>query len=95
LWPPPRKHIGYDIAHLFALAEELCSSNLVHRIVGVLEDVELVGYDAASRNPLRHTQPERLPHVHTGGLDAYALPASELRPEVLVQRLLLPLLPKP
>jgi hypothetical protein len=33
--------------------------------------------------------------AHTSGLDAFALPASELRPEILVQRLLLPLLPKP
>ncbi len=84
-----------DIAHFPAFTEELCPPHLVHRIVGVLDDVELVVYDAACRNPLLNTAPERLPHVHTSGLDALPLPASELRPEVLVQGLLLPLLPKP
>src|SRR5664280_511334 len=82
-------------SHLPPLAEELCPPHLVHRIVGVLDDVELVVYDAARRSPLLNTEPERLPHVHAGGLDAFALPASELGPEILVQRFLLPLLPNP
>src|SRR5437763_6862601 len=65
------------------------------RVVGVLENVELVINDAASRNPLRHTEPERFPHVHAGRLNAFALTAAQLRSEELVQRFLLPLLAKP
>src|SRR6266496_6635985 len=84
-----------DIAHLPPFTEELRPPHFVHRIVGVLDDVELVVYDAARRSPVLNAEPERIPHVHTGSLDAFALPASELRPEILVQRLLLALLPKP
>src|SRR5256885_7630890 len=58
-----------DIAHLSPFAEELCPPHFVHRIVGVLDDVELVVYDAAPRSPLLNTQPERLPHVHASRLD--------------------------
>src|SRR5438874_1741285 len=61
----------------------------------MLDDVELVIDDAARRSPLLNTQTERLPHVHASRLDAFALPASELRPEILVQRFPLPFLPKP
>src|SRR5580700_2746340 len=35
-----------DIAHLPPFAEELCPPHFVHRVVGVLDDVELVVYDA-------------------------------------------------
>src|ERR1700733_5284006 len=84
-----------DIAHLPPFAEELCPPHFVHRVVGVLDDVELVVYDAALRSPLLNTDPERLPHVHTGRLDALALPSAELGSEVFVQRPLLPLLAKP
>src|SRR5262249_9106331 len=69
--------------------------HLVHRVVGVLHDVELVIHDAASGNPLLQAQPERCPHVHAGRLDASPLAASQLRSEELVQRLLLSFLAEP
>src|ERR1700728_685049 len=79
-----------DIAHLPPFAEELCPPHFVHRIVGVLDNVELVVHDATLPSPLLNTEPERLPHVHAGRLDALALPSAELGREILVQRLLLP-----
>jgi hypothetical protein len=63
--------------------------------MGVLQDVELVVDDLALWHPLLDAQPVRLPHVHTRGLDAAPLPATQLLPEELIQRLLLPLPPKP
>src|SRR4029077_351221 len=83
------------ITHLPPFAEELRSPHLVHSVVSVLDDVELVMNDAAYWNPFLHTQPERLPHVHAGRLDASSLTAPNLRSEELVQRLLLPFLAKP
>jgi len=41
-----------QIAHLRPFAEELGAPDLVHRVIGVLEDVELVIDDAALRSPL-------------------------------------------
>src|SRR5262252_7041279 len=77
-------------AHLPPLAEKLCSPHLIHRVVGVLEDVELVIDYAAPRHPLLQAETKRLPHIYAGRLDAFPLPASQLSSEVFVQRLFLP-----
>src|SRR5580658_8445353 len=71
-----------DIAHLLPFAEELCPPHLVHRVVGMLDNVELVIYDAAGWSPLLNAQPKRFPHVHAGRRDAFTLPSAELPPEV-------------
>src|SRR5678815_4667877 len=84
-----------DIPHLPPFAEKLCPPHLFHCFVSVLDDVEFVIYDPALRSPLLNAEPERFPHVDTGSFDAFALPASQLRAEILIQRLFLPVLPKP
>jgi hypothetical protein len=75
--------------------DHAATPDLFYRVVGVLDDMEFVIDDTASRNPLLDTQPKRFPHVHAARFDASALSASQLRSEELVQRLLLPFLAKP
>jgi hypothetical protein len=77
------------------LPEEFRLAHFVDSIVGVLHDMELVVDDLALGHPLLDAQPERFPHVYTDSLNAFSLPADQLATEVLVQRLLLPLLAKP
>jgi hypothetical protein len=43
--------------------------------------MEFVKDDLAVRNPLENAERERLPHVHTGRLDALALKRTHLRAE--------------
>src|SRR5258707_15517220 len=77
------------------LEENLCTPHLIHRVVGVLDDVELVIDDAARGSPLLDAETERLPHIYADRLDAFALPAPQLSSEEFVQRLFLPFLPHP
>src|SRR6516165_1164257 len=80
---------------LWSLPEELRLSHLIDRIIGVLQDMELVVHDLALRHPLFNAFAEWLPHVHTRRLNSFPLPAVQLGTEELVQRLLLSLPAEP
>ncbi len=82
-------------ALLFPLAEEFRLPHLVDRIVGVLDDVELVIHDLAVRRPFLDAQTERLPHVHARRLNPLPLPAIQLAPKEFIQCLFLALPAKP
>src|SRR5260370_13685275 len=83
------------IAHFPPFTEELGPPHLVHRVVGVLDNVELVIDDAAPWNPLLQAEPEGLPHIDARRLDPFPLPADQLPPKEIFHRLLLPLPAKP
>src|SRR5262249_2539288 len=84
-----------ETPHLAAFAEELRPPHFIHRVVGVLDDVELVIDDAAAWSPLLQAEPERLPHVDARRLDPFPLPADQLATKEIIQRLLLPFPAKP
>jgi len=52
-----------------AFAIKLGAPHFVHRLIGVLHDMELVEDDLALRQPLQNALGEGLPHIHARRLD--------------------------
>src|SRR5271157_5347381 len=72
------------------------SESRVKRILcHFLAKSQLVIDDAALGQPLLDTLPERIPHIHAGGLDSAALEGTQPLLEELIEGLFLPVLSEP